>query len=111
MCAASIRTPADAVQGLPVGCSVALELLVEKPFLLRCRLEGLPHSHALLASSGPLTQPSLPTQQACPALGSAPQPAAGWTLPVVPAAAHSGSGACLLTLRQAMASSLSGRER
>ena len=32
-----------------MGCTVALEVMVENPFSLRCHLAGPPHSHALLA--------------------------------------------------------------
>lgn len=51
------------VQGLPVGCSVGLEVMVERPFSLQCRLGGAPRSQALLAPRGPLPQLSLSTQQ------------------------------------------------
>ena len=32
-----------------MGCTVAMEVMVENPFSLRCHLAGPPHSHALLA--------------------------------------------------------------
>ena len=36
-------------QGAGVGCTVAMEVMVENPFSLRCHLAGPPTSHALLA--------------------------------------------------------------